>query len=124
MGDRVSIPSPSANGMTAEDPLTIAGRKLRSRLLLGTGGFSSLALLADAIAASGSELVTVALRRIDPHARGSLIDVLEQARVALLPNTAGCYTARDAVLTARLGREAFQTDWIKLEVIGDEDTRR
>jgi thiazole synthase len=106
----------------AGDELRIADRKLRSRLLLGTGGFSSLALLADAIAASGSELVTVALRRIDPHARGSLIDVLEQARVALLPNTAGCYTARDAVLTAQLAREAFQTDWIKLEVIGDEDT--
>src|SRR2546421_6129185 len=106
----------------AGDELRIADRKLRSRLLLGTGGFSSLALLADAVAASGSELVTVALRRIDPHARGSLIDVLEQARVALLPNTAGCYTARDAVLTAQLAREAFQTDWIKLEVIGDEDT--
>ena len=122
MGDRVSIPSPSANGMTAEDPLTIAGRTLRSRLLLGTGGFSSLALLADAIAASGTELVTVALRRIDPSARGSLIDVIDEAGAGLLPNTAGCFTARDAVLTARLAREAFQTDWIKLEVIGDEDT--
>jgi thiazole synthase len=106
----------------AGDGFEIAGRRLRSRLLLGTGGFTSLALLADAIAASGSELVTVALRRIDPHARGSLIDVLEQAGVWLLPNTAGCYTARDAVLTAQLAREAFETDWIKLEVIGDEDT--
>ena len=104
------------------DPLTIAGRTLRSRLLLGTGGFPSLALLAEAIAASGSELVTVALRRVDPAARGSLIDVLADAGVELLPNTAGCYTARDAVLTARLAREAFETDWIKLEVIGDEDT--
>jgi thiazole synthase len=104
------------------DTLTIAGRSLRSRLLLGTGGFSSLALLADAIAASKCELVTVALRRIDPGARGSLIDVLADAGVELLPNTAGCHTARDAVLTARLAREAFATTWIKLEVIGDEDT--
>jgi thiazole synthase len=104
------------------DELTIAGRTLRSRLLLGTGGFPSLELMAEAIAASGSELVTVALRRVDPAARGSLIDVLAQAGVELLPNTAGCYTARDAVLTAKLAREAFSTDWIKLEVIGDEDT--
>jgi thiazole synthase len=104
------------------DTLTIAGRTLRSRLLLGTGGFPSLRLLADAIAASGSELVTVALRRVDPAARGSLIDVLADAGVALLPNTAGCMTARDAVLTAKLAREAFETDWVKLEVIGDEDT--
>ncbi len=102
--------------------LTIAGRTLRSRLLLGTGGFPSLAIMAEAIAASGSELVTVALRRVDPASRGSLIDVLAEAGVELLPNTAGCYTARDAVLTARLAREAFETDWIKLEVIGDEDT--
>jgi thiazole synthase len=104
------------------EQLTIAGRTLRSRLLLGTGGFPSLTVMAEAIAASGSELVTVALRRVDPQARGSLIDVLAEAGVELLPNTAGCYTARDAVLTARLAREAFQTDWIKLEVIGDEDT--
>ncbi len=106
----------------ALDELTIAGRTLRSRLLLGTGGFPSLAILADAIAASDCELVTVALRRIDPSARGSLIDVLADAGVGLLPNTAGCYTARDAVLTAQLAREAFETDWVKLEVIGDEDT--
>jgi thiazole synthase len=104
------------------DGLRIAGRTLYSRLLLGTGGFPSLELMAQAIAASGSELVTVALRRVDPAARGSLIDVLAEAGVELLPNTAGCYTARDAVLTAKLAREAFSTDWIKLEVIGDEDT--
>lgn len=104
------------------DPLEIAGRTLASRLLLGTGGFSSLALLAEAIRASGSQLVTVALRRVDPTARGSLIDVLEHEGVELLPNTAGCFTARDAVLTAKLAREAFETDWVKLEVIGDEDT--
>jgi thiazole synthase len=105
-----------------EDLLTIAGRTLRSRLLLGTGGFATLDAMAAAIRASGSELVTVALRRVDPAARGSLIDVLADAGVRLLPNTAGCHTARDAVLTAKLAREAFATDWIKLEVIGDEDT--
>jgi thiazole synthase len=104
------------------DPLTIAGRELRSRLVLGTGGFRSLEAMAAAIEASGTELVTVALRRIDPSARGSIVDVLDAAGVRLLPNTAGCYTARDAVLTARLAREAFATDWVKLEVIGDERT--
>ncbi|HWX45562.1 MAG TPA: thiazole synthase [Solirubrobacteraceae bacterium] len=105
-----------------DEQLTIAGRTLDSRLLLGSGGFPSLELMADAIRASGSELVTVALRRVDPAARGSLIDVLAATGVGLLPNTAGCHTARDAVLTARLAREAFATEWIKLEVIGDEDT--
>jgi thiazole synthase len=119
--------SPDAGAApTDTDTLTIAGRTFRSRLLVGTGGFPSLELLSAAIAASGSELVTVALRRIDPAgklaARGSLIDVLGETGVQLLPNTAGCHTARDAVLTARLAREAFGTDWIKLEVIGDEDT--
>jgi thiazole synthase len=109
-----------------DEQLVIAGRALRSRLLLGSGGFPSLELLAAAIAASGSELVTVALRRIEVGGgagqRGSLIDVLAGTGVQLLPNTAGCHTARDAVLTAKLAREAFATDWIKLEVIGDEDT--
>jgi thiazole synthase len=104
------------------DPLSLGGRTFASRLLLGTGGFPSLATLAEAIAASGAELVTVALRRVDPDARGSLADVLAEAGVELLPNTAGCHTARDAVTTARLAREAFATDWVKLEVIGDEDT--
>jgi thiazole synthase len=111
-----------AAAQTDTDLLTIAGRTLHSRLLLGTGGFASLELLAESIRASGSELVTVALRRIDPAAKGSLLDVLEREGVGLLPNTAGCFTARDAVLTAKLAREAFATDWIKLEVIGDEDT--
>src|ERR671926_951928 len=104
------------------DVLTIAGRELGSRLLLGTGGFRSLEALASAIEASGAELVTVALRRIDPDARGSIVDVLDAAGVRLLPNTAGCFTARDAVLTAKLAREAFETDWVKLEVVGDERT--
>jgi thiazole synthase len=104
---------------------TIAGRTLRSRLILGTGGFATLELLAAAIEAAQAELVTVALRRIGVGGdvfRGSLVDVLHEAGVELLPNTAGCFTARDAVLTAQLGREALQTDWVKLEVIGDERT--
>ncbi|HTA33340.1 MAG TPA: thiazole synthase [Solirubrobacteraceae bacterium] len=109
-----------------EDALTIAGRRMRSRLLLGTGGFPSLELLGEAIAVSDCELVTVALRRVDatPARTGgsSLLDVLAEAGVQVLPNTAGCHTARDAVITARMAREAFATDWIKLEVIGDEDT--
>ncbi len=103
-------------------PLTIAGRTFESRLILGTGGFPRLETLAEAIRATGTEMVTVALRRVDPGARGSIVDVLEEAGVDLLPNTAGCYTARDAVNTARLAREAFETDWVKLEVIGDDRT--
>jgi thiazole synthase len=108
------------------EPLELGGRTLHSRLLLGTGGFTSTQLIADAIAASRCEVVTVALRRVGVGAEaahgGSLVDVLERAGVEVLPNTAGCHTARDAVITARLAREAFATDWIKLEVIGDEDT--
>jgi thiazole synthase len=108
--------------MSAPVPLVIAGRELRSRLILGTGGFTRLETLAAAIEASATELVTVALRRIDPSAQGSLIGVLDDVGVDVLPNTAGCFTARDAVRTAKLAREAFETDWIKLEVIGDDRT--
>jgi len=107
---------------TNTDVLTIAGTELSSRLLLGTGGFRSLDALAGALEVSGSRLVTVALRRIEPGQRGSIVDVLDRAGVRLLPNTAGCFTARDAVLTAKLAREAFETDWVKLEVVGDERT--
>ena len=105
-----------------DDPLVIAGRAFGSRLLLGTGGFARMDLLAEAVRASGAEIVTVALRRVDPSTSGSLVDVLDAAGVRLLPNTAGCHTARDAVTTARMAREAFDTDWVKLEVIGDERT--
>ena len=108
--------------MSAPAPLVIAGRPFSSRLILGTGGFTRLETLAKAIQASGTEMVTVALRRIDATAQGSLIGVLDDAGVAVLPNTAGCFTARDAVRTAKLAREAFETNWIKLEVIGDERT--
>ena len=104
------------------DPSTIAGRELRSRLILGTGGFHNHELLAGALRASGAELCTVALRRLDPAARGSLVEVLDAAGVDVLPNTAGCFTSRDAILTAQLARDAFETEWIKLEVIGDDRT--
>ena len=106
----------------ATDPLEIAGQELSSRLFLGTGGFRSLDALSAALEASATAVTTVALRRIEPSQRGSLIDVLDRAGVRVLPNTAGCYTARDAVTTAQLAREAFETDWIKLEVIGDDRT--
>jgi thiazole synthase len=102
--------------------LVIAGRELTSRLILGTGGFTNHEVLAAVLEASGAEICTVALRRLDPAARGSILEVLDQAGVEVLPNTAGCYTARDAIITAQLAREAFQTDWIKLEVIGDDRT--
>ena len=103
-----------------DDPLVIAEESFSSRLIIGTGGASSLDALERAVIASGAEIATVALRRIDPTAKGSVVDVLVRAGCRLLPNTAGCYTANDAVLTARLAREAFDTDWIKLEVIGDD----
>lgn len=99
----------------------LAGVDFTSRLILGTGGATSLHALEQAIEASGTELVTVALRRVDASGHG-LLEMLQRRGVRLLPNTAGCYTAADAVRTARLAREAFETDWVKLEVIGDERT--
>src|SRR5947209_14558563 len=108
--------------LMSNDPLRIADRTLQSRLILGTGGFANHDLLARACRAAGAEMCTVALRRLDPAARGSILDVLDEVGVQVLPNTAGCFTARDAVTTAHLAREAFETDWIKLEVIGDDRT--
>jgi thiazole synthase len=105
-----------------QDTLVVSDREFHSRLILGTGGFTNHEILAAALSASGAELCTVALRRVDPSARGSVLEVLDGAGVQVLPNTAGCYTARDAIVTARLAREAFETDWIKLEVIGDDRT--
>ncbi|MGH2688225.1 MAG: thiazole synthase [Actinomycetota bacterium] len=102
--------------------LEIAGRVFSSRLIFGTGGFTSLEAMAAALRESGAELVTVAMRRVDVRAGGPILDVVEAAGCELLPNTAGCYTARDAVVTAKLAREALGTNWIKLEVIGDDRT--
>jgi thiazole synthase len=104
------------------DSFVLAGRELRSRLILGSGGFANHELLARACEESEAEICTVALRRLDPSATGSILDVLRAAGVDVLPNTAGCFTARDALMTAQLAREAFETDWVKLEVIGDDRT--
>ncbi|HKE73925.1 MAG TPA: thiazole synthase [Acidimicrobiales bacterium] len=105
-----------------DDPLVIAGEEFGSRLILGTGGAPHLDELERALVASGTELTTVALRRVDPRAPGSLFDLLARTGIRPLPNTAGCYTARDAVRTAQLGREALETHWVKLEVVADERT--
>ncbi|WP_028279099.1 thiazole synthase [Arthrobacter sp. H5] len=104
------------------DPLLIDGVSLGSRLIMGTGGAPSLEGLGEALRASGTELTTVALRRYSPQTGGSLFDLLETHGMRVLPNTAGCFTAREAVMTAELGREALETNWVKLEVIADEQT--
>ena len=104
-----------------DDALVIAGEELPSRLILGSGGFAHLDHLAAAIAASGTAMVTVAMRRVE-HAPGGVFDAIRDADARVLPNTAGCFTARDAVTTAQLAREALGTAWVKLEVIGDEHT--
>jgi thiazole synthase len=102
-------------------PWTLAGQELSSRLILGTGGVPSLAVLREVLSASGTALATVAMRRVSPG-DGSLLGTLRQAGVQVLPNTAGCHTASEARLTARLGREALGTDWVKLEVVADDHT--
>jgi thiazole synthase len=105
-----------------DDPFVVAGETFSSRLILGTGGAPSLAVIEEVIAAAEAKLVTIALRRVDPDTKGSVLDVVDGAGVRILPNTAGCFTAREAVLTAKLARDAFETNWIKLEVIGDDRT--
>ena len=109
-------------GPGARAPFVVAGVSFGSRLFLGTGGMTSLAALEAAISASRAEVATVAVRRVDPSAPGGLVELLASHGVRVLPNTAGCFTAADAVLTAKLARDAFQTDWVKLEVIGDDRT--
>ena len=104
------------------DSWTVAERSFTSRLITGTGGAPNLAVLERALIASECELVTVALRRVSPDATGSVLEVIDRLGLDVLPNTAGCHTAADAVLTAKLAREAFETDWVKLEVIADDIT--
>jgi thiazole synthase len=105
-----------------DDPLVIAGHELGSRLIAGTGGAGNLETLEEALRVSGTELVTVALRRVQPGTSRGLLDLVQRVGARLLPNTAGCFTAHEAVTMARLAREAFETDWVKLEVIADEIT--
>src|SRR3954467_12063780 len=105
------------------DSLVIAGRAFHSRLIVGTGKYKSGPETARAIEASGAEMVTVAVRRVNlDRSKESLLDFIDSKRYFLLPNTAGCYTADDAIRTARLGREVGLSDWVKIEVIGDERT--
>ena len=111
-----SVPPP------VTDPWLLAGRALTSRLIVGTGGAPSLDVLGKVLAASGTELTTVAMRRVGATGEGSLIGTIQQSGVAVLPNTAGCHTAAEALLTARLAREALETDLVKLEVVADDIT--
>jgi thiazole synthase len=105
-----------------DDPFVIAGEELPSRLIMGTGGATSHEALEAALVASGTALTTVAMRRVDPAAQGSVLDVVRRLGLRVLPNTAGCRTAAEAVMTARLAREALGTDWVKLEVVADDRT--
>src|SRR5580765_3187167 len=106
------------------DSLILAGREFRSRLIVGTGKYPAFQIMREAHEASGADMVTVAVRRVDLKARGpeNLLDHIDTKRIFILPNTAGCYNADEAVRTARLGREAGLSHWVKLEVIGDEKT--
>src|SRR5215813_11616696 len=107
-----------------DSPFSIAGRTFKSRLIVGTGKYSSHPVMAQAHAASGADMVTVAVRRVNvtDRTRESLLDYIDTKRMFILPNTAGCYNADEAVRTAMLGREAGLSNWVKLEVIGDERT--
>lgn len=109
-------------GTASETALTIGSTIVDSRLIMGTGGATSLSVLEEALVASGTGLTTVALRRFNPASGTSLFSLLDRLGIAVLPNTAGCYTARDALLTARLGREALGTDRVKLEILADDRT--
>jgi thiazole synthase len=108
--------------VTVTDVLTIAGREFGSRLVMGTGGATNLAVLERALVESGTELTTVAMRRMDAAGGTGVLDLLRRLKIEALPNTAGCRTAAEAVLTARLAREALDTDWVKLEVVADDRT--
>src|SRR5512142_2690354 len=106
-----------------DTPLVIAGRQFRSRLIVGTGKYKSGAETARAIAASGADMVTVAVRRVNlDRSKESLLDFIDPGKYFLLPNTAGCYTADEAIRAVRLAREVGLSDWVKIEVIGDQAT--
>lgn len=107
--------------LLSDDPLVIAGRSFRSRLFLGTAGYPNQKVFLDALAASGAEMATASIRRISLAGYEESLTDLLSGRVHILPNTAGCQTAKDAVLTAELAREALDTNWVKLEVIGDRE---
>ncbi|WOP17479.1 thiazole synthase [Raineyella sp. LH-20] len=119
---RVPADDPGLPVGDAAASLVLGGRSFGSRLVMGTGGATSMATLEKALVASGTELTTVAMRRYGTGGRESIFALLDRLGISALPNTAGCYTARDAILTAELAREALETDWVKLEVIADEDT--
>ncbi|WP_110944196.1 thiazole synthase [Streptomyces niger] len=120
--EETTLAGAAPDASPAADPLVIAGTPFRSRLIMGTGGAPSLDIMERSLLASGTELTTVAMRRLDPTVQGSVLSVLNRHGIRTLPNTAGCYTAGEAVLTARLAREALGTDWVKLEVVADERT--
>jgi thiazole synthase len=122
-GDEVEVVH-FVGGGSDDDSFVIAGRSFKSRLIVGTGKYSSHQIMAEAHARSGADMVTVAVRRIDLKApKGeSLLDYIDRNKIMILPNTAACYNAEEAVRTARLGREAGLSNWVKLEVIGDEKT--
>ena len=106
-----------------DTPFVIAGRTFSSRLIVGTGKYPSHQVMRDCHTASGADMVTVAVRRVNisDRSRESLLDYIDTDRIFILPNTAGCYTADEAIRTARLGREAGLSNWVKLEVIGEGD---
>lgn len=116
----ITIPESAA---TALDPLVLGGRTFTSRLIVGTGKYKTFPLMKEALEASGAEIVTVAVRRVNltDRSKESLLDFIPKG-MTILPNTAGCYTAEDAVRAARLGREVGLSEWVKLEVLGDEQT--
>jgi thiazole synthase len=117
-----AAPNGGAGEWPGTDAFVLAGETFASRLIMGTGGAPSLDVLDRALAASGTELTTVAMRRVSPAMTGSVLDVLTARGIRVLPNTAGCFTAAEAVRVARLAREALGTSWVKLEVIADERT--
>jgi thiazole synthase len=123
-GDELEVVHLVGGGSGTHDPFVIGGRTFQSRLIVGTGKYSTNQIMAEAHRRAGTDIVTVAVRRIDLKApKGqSLLDFIDREKIMILPNTAGCYNVDDAVRTARLGREAGLSNWVKLEVIGDEKT--